>query len=84
MITSINRLTMRQARMMRGFSQEKVAKLMKIHVNTYRFIEKHPEKCTIGQGVVFSKLVELNLDEIFFSCNSTLSRDESIGGKANE
>ena len=42
-----NMYTVKQARQLAGLSQDQIAKMMGVCTDTYRRIEKHPEKTTI-------------------------------------
>ena len=64
-------LTLKQARLLKEISQDKIAKELGIHVDTYRKIEKNPEIATIEQAKKISLILQLPYDFIFFSSIST-------------
>lgn len=67
--------TVKQARVLRGFTQSKIAEKMGINIDTYRRIERNPEKITIEKAKQFCEIVGMSVDNIFFDTNSTLSRE---------
>ena len=58
--------TVEQARKLRNKSQQQMALHLKIHVQTYRKIEKNPENATIKQAKEISDFLEMPYDEINF------------------
>lgn len=60
------RITMKQARVGVNLTQAQIASKMKIHPQTYAKIEKHPGSATIDQAKLFSKIVGVDMDAIFF------------------
>ena len=60
-----------QARKYAGLTQAETAEKMGVCRDTYRRIEKNPEKATIEQAYRFSEVVGLALDQIFFRKTST-------------
>lgn len=67
-------LTLKQARLVREMTQEQVAEILGVHVQTYRRIEQEPDEATIGQAKRISKELGLNYNEIFFGSDSSLNR----------
>ncbi|WP_144506666.1 helix-turn-helix domain-containing protein [Bacillus mycoides] len=67
-------LTMRQARLVKGITQQEMALKLNVHVDTYRKMEKNPDEVTIGNAKKISNLLGISYDQIFFNDNSTLSR----------
>lgn len=59
-------LTMKQARVGRGMSQDEMAAAMGCHRNTYRKWEHNPGDMPIKQAQKFCEIVKLQLDEIIF------------------
>lgn len=60
--------TIEQARKLRNKRQEDVAKFLNIHVQTYRKIEKNPERATIKQAKLIANFFNMPYDSInFFS-----------------
>lgn len=66
-------LTLKQARLVRELTQEQLASLLGVHVQTYRKIEQNPDEATIKQAKVLSENLGLNYNEIFFGINSSLN-----------
>ncbi|MGE7828935.1 helix-turn-helix transcriptional regulator [Paenibacillus sp. NPDC093718] len=64
----------KQARLLKGLSQEKVAKLLGIHRHTYIKWERNADDMPVGKAKEFSAIVGRGVDEIFFGQQSTLSR----------
>ena len=62
--------TMKQARVGISATQQDIADRMGIHVQTYSRLEKNPENVTVGQAVLFAKIVNLPISDIFFGNNS--------------
>ena len=62
--------TMKQARVGINATQQDIADRMGIHVQTYAKLEKNPEDVTVGQAVLFAKIVNLPISDIFFGTNS--------------
>ena len=60
-----------QARKYAGLTQAKTAEKMGISRDSYRRIEKNPEKTTIEQAYSFAGVVGLSVDQIFFTRTST-------------
>jgi len=59
-------LTLRQWRRAKEISQEKMAELLKIHVNTYQNWEESPEKISIEKAMEISSILNVDLDDISF------------------
>jgi len=66
-------ITLRQYRRMKEKSQQYMADLLGIHVQTYRKIENNPSIATINQAKVISKELMIDYDEIFFAGISSLN-----------
>lgn len=64
-------LTLRQWRRAKEISQEKMAELLKIHVNTYQNWEESPEKISIEKAMEISKILAVELDNISFKKEGT-------------
>lgn len=60
-------LTLKQARLLKDKSQEQMAQLLGIHVQTYRKLEENPENVTIGQAKLICNVLEQTYDTIFFA-----------------
>ncbi len=59
-------LSLRQARRLRDKTQEEMANLLGVHIQTYRKIEETPSIATIEQAKKISEYLEMPYDEIFF------------------
>ena len=71
------RLTLAEARRMRGYSQEYMANMLNIHRNTYAVIEKEPENCSIKLARQICDILNIEAQQInFFESISTNCRDK--------
>lgn len=70
-------LTIKQARLLKGFTQNEMANQLNVHVQTYRNMENDPDEVTVGNAKKICDLLEISYDQIFFNVDSTLSR---VGG----
>ena len=61
--------TIKQARLLSGKTQQTMANLMGIDRNTYRKIEKNPDKATIRQAKDISMITRIPVDQIFLLVN---------------
>lgn len=62
----MEKLTLKQARRLRGKTQDNLADHLGIHVQTYRKIEENPNEATIGQAKEIAAFLEYKYDIIFF------------------
>jgi DNA-binding XRE family transcriptional regulator len=62
----VNKLTLKQHRLIAGFSQEKMAEEMKVHRNTYVKIEENPDRATIKQAKKIGDILGASVDDLFF------------------
>lgn len=69
------KLTLKKARLCAEKTQRDVAKHLGINVDTYRALERDPEKATIYQAKSLSAYFGIPYDEIFFCNSSTLSSE---------
>ena len=67
-------LTLKQARLIGELTQEQVAELLGVHVQTYRKIEQDPDEATVKQAKTLSDKLNEDYNEIFFGNNSSLTR----------
>lgn len=67
-------LSLKQARLIKGMTQDQMASKLGVHVQTYRKIESDPDSATIAQAKLLSKQLGISYDEIFFGINSSLTR----------
>ena len=63
-------LSLRQARRLKEKTQDEMAKLLKVHVMTYRKIEENPDLATIEQAKKIAEYLGVTYDEIFFARES--------------
>lgn len=63
--------TLRQARMLKGKTQNQMAHCIGVCRDTYRAIEADPERATISQAKKISAILDIPMDNIFFGLNST-------------
>ncbi|GAB1798656.1 hypothetical protein PMEGAS228_51740 [Priestia megaterium] len=68
------KFTLKQARLLKGFTQKELAEKLGIHTHTYSKMEKHPDDVTIGEAKKISEILGFSYDFIFFNDDSTLSR----------
>ena len=59
--------TIKQARMLADKSQNEMAKALKVHVQTYRKIEKNPRMATVDQVKIIAEQTGVSLDQLFFA-----------------
>lgn len=59
-------LSLKQLRLIRGKTQEDMAKMLNVHVQTYRKLEENPDEITIRQAKIISGFLEISYDDIFF------------------
>ena len=60
------KLNLKQARRLKDKTQEEMAQLLEVHIQTYRKIEENPDLATVGQAKRISDFLEIPYDEIFF------------------
>jgi DNA-binding XRE family transcriptional regulator len=60
-------LTLKQCRVLREKTQEDMAKLLNVHVQTYRKIEDNPDIVTIAQAKAICEYLDFDYDVIFFA-----------------
>lgn len=66
--------TVKQARMLKGKTQAEMADCLGVCRDTYRAIEQNPDRATVKQAKAISAFLGLDIEQIFFDKNSTLSR----------
>lgn len=67
--------TLKQARLLRGYTMKYMADRLDVHVQTYSKMEKHPDEVTIRDAKKICEILSMSYDRIFFNDNSTLSRN---------
>lgn len=68
------RLTLKRARLINDLTQDQLADMLHVHVQTYRKIEQNPDTATIAQAKAISKNLNVDYNEIFFASSSSLTR----------
>jgi DNA-binding XRE family transcriptional regulator len=68
------KLTMKQARLLAELTQQEIAEILGVHVQTYMKWEKNPEEMSIGTAKQFSRIVKREFEDIFFDAESNLIR----------
>lgn len=59
--------TIKQARKLSDKSQREMAKALKVHVQTYRKIEKNPNMATVDQIKIIAEQTGISIDQLFFA-----------------
>ncbi len=62
----IQKLTLKQRRLIEGLTQTQMAEKIGVHVNTYASWEENPEKISIGKAKDIAGALNLSVNEIFF------------------
>lgn len=63
--------TVKQARQYAGYTQREMAEKVGVSRDTYRKIEQSPDTATIACAKKISEVVEIPIDQIFFTNDST-------------
>lgn len=71
-------LSVKQARVLAGKTQQEMAESMGIHRHTYAKIEQDPEIATIRQAEEIARITGFDLEQIFFGLKSTFSRKQTL------
>ena len=61
------KLTIKEWRRVKEISQEQMADLCGVHVNTYRAWEEKPEDIKIGKAILISDKLGIPLEDILFT-----------------
>jgi transcriptional regulator with XRE-family HTH domain len=61
------KLTIKEWRRAKEISQERMASLCGVHINTYRAWEENPEDIRIGKAVLISDILGIPLEDILFT-----------------
>ncbi|MDT2306293.1 helix-turn-helix transcriptional regulator [Paenibacillus larvae] len=59
------KFTLKQARLIAGFTQREIAELLCVHPQTYMKWEKNPEEMSVGTAKQFSRIVNIDFEEFF-------------------
>ena len=68
--------TIRELRRAKEISQEEMAGVCGVHVNTYRAWEDNPSEIKLAKAVVIAKRLGIGLEDIFLPSESTKCRTE--------
>lgn len=60
-------LNLKQTRRVKEKTQNEMAKMLGIHVDTYRKLEENPEIATIQQAKAISAFLGVSYNDIFFA-----------------
>lgn len=60
-------LSLKQMRLIKGKTQDEMAQLLNIHVQTYRKLEENPDEATIKQAKKISEFLGVSYDDIFLA-----------------
>ena len=63
--------TIRELRRAKEISQEEMANLCEVHVNTYRAWEDNPSEIKLSKAAVIAKRLGIGLEDIFLPAEST-------------
>ncbi|OKP94782.1 helix-turn-helix transcriptional regulator [Paenibacillus sp. P32E] len=74
------KLTVKQARLFSGKTQQEIADVLSVHVQTYMKWERNPDEMSVGTAKQFARIVEQDFESIFFDVESNLIRHDD-GGK---
>jgi DNA-binding XRE family transcriptional regulator len=69
------KLSLRHLRIINNKTQDDMAKMLSVHIQTYRKIEENPEIATIKQAKMISSYLGVTVDEIFFYSLSLLKEE---------
>nr|DAN45816.1 MAG TPA: Helix-turn-helix XRE-family like protein [Caudoviricetes sp.]DAR67617.1 MAG TPA: Helix-turn-helix XRE-family like protein [Caudoviricetes sp.]DAT02688.1 MAG TPA: Helix-turn-helix XRE-family like protein [Caudoviricetes sp.] len=61
------KISLKAARITAGMTQDEVAELLGVHVQTYRKLEENPNLATIEQAKKLSDRLNVPYDDIFFA-----------------
>jgi len=64
-------MTLKAARIIKGYTQDELAKMIGVSRATYMAIEKSPDRATIKMAKDISHAVGVPLDDLFFAKDPT-------------
>ena len=67
-------ISLRAARQIKGLTQQEMAEKIGVCRHTYMKYESHPDLVPVGVARAISEITGVELDNIFFECNSTFGR----------
>ncbi len=59
-------LSLKQHRLVKGKTQEEMATMLGVHVQTYRKLEENPEEVSIKQAKMIAEYLGVPYNDIFF------------------
>lgn len=59
-------LSLKQHRLVKGKTQDEMATMLGVHVQTYRKLEENPEEVTIKQAKMIAEYLGVPYNDIFF------------------
>jgi DNA-binding XRE family transcriptional regulator len=62
----MGRYTLRQHRLLKGYTQEEMAKILEVHRNTYVSWEENPDKISVGNAKRVAITLGMSVNDIFF------------------
>lgn len=63
----MEKMTIKQHRILKGITQEEMAKRVGIHVNTYANYEREPDKMSVGHAKRIAAALGVSPNDIFFA-----------------
>lgn len=60
------KLTLKEWRRAKGVSQEKMADICDVHINTYRAWEEKPSEIKLGKAMKIAEELDISIDDIIF------------------
>lgn len=60
------KLSLKEWRRAKGISQEKMAEVCKVHINTYRAWEEKPSEIKLGKAFDIANALNVSIDDIIF------------------
>ena len=69
--------TLKQARVYRNKTQQDMADLIGVHVDTYRKYEQNPDVTPVGMAKKISDYLDMEYDIVFFGTNFSLNRERT-------
>jgi len=72
------KLTLKQARLLAGYTQKEVAELLGIHYTTYLRWERNAEDMSVSTAKQVSRILNREFEDIFFDKESNLIRQDEL------
>jgi len=70
-------LTIRELRRVKEISQEEMAGLCGVHINTYRAWEDNPAEIKLSKAAIIAERLGIKLDDILFLPSDTTKKDKT-------